>query len=111
MSKAKMQAAKELIQAKQYDEARTILKTVDHPTARQWEKRLSDLQVPPKKPSNARWVLIGLVITGLLIVALAVSWSNSQNTTAGLRDILDHDENYYLTRVFETRTAEAFISP
>jgi hypothetical protein len=34
MSKVKMQAASELIKEKRYDEARAILRTVDHPTVR-----------------------------------------------------------------------------
>ena len=49
MSKAKMQAAKELIQEKKYDEARNILATVDHPTAREWEKKLDKLDLPSEK--------------------------------------------------------------
>ena len=40
MSKAKFAAAKELIDEKKYDEARNILKTIDHPTAREWENKL-----------------------------------------------------------------------
>lgn len=43
MSKAKFDAAKELIKEKQYDEARAILKTIDHPTAREWEARIDKL--------------------------------------------------------------------
>src|SRR6266540_2030811 len=54
MSKAKFAAAKELIQEKQYDEARRILATVDHPTAREWEKKLDRIAptavVPPAPP-------------------------------------------------------------
>lgn len=41
MSKAKFDAAKELINEKKYDEARGILKTIDHPTAREWESKLN----------------------------------------------------------------------
>jgi hypothetical protein len=43
MSKAKFAAAKELIAEKKYDEARRILKTIDHPTAREWEAKLDNL--------------------------------------------------------------------
>lgn len=43
MSKAKFAAAKELIDEKQYGEARAILKTIDHPTAREWEAKLDKL--------------------------------------------------------------------
>jgi len=47
MSKAKFAAAKELIDEKKYDEARAILKTIDHPTARDWEARLDKIAPPP----------------------------------------------------------------
>lgn len=47
MSKAKFAAAKELIDSKQYSEARAILKTIDHPAARQWEDKL-DRMAPAK---------------------------------------------------------------
>jgi len=48
MSKAKFAAAKELIDEKQYDEARAILKTIDHPTAREWEAKLA--KIAPTAP-------------------------------------------------------------
>lgn len=44
MSDVKLQAARELIQEKRYDEARTLLRTVDHPTARQWLARIEERQ-------------------------------------------------------------------
>lgn len=43
MSKAKFAAAKELIDEKKYGEARAILRTIDHPTAREWETKLDRL--------------------------------------------------------------------
>ena len=46
MSKAKFAAARELIDEKQYAEARAILRTIDHPTARDWEARLNKLDPP-----------------------------------------------------------------
>lgn len=58
MSKAKMAAAKELIQEKRYEEARQILATVDHPTAREWEQKLNRLAppipAPPPMPVQTR---------------------------------------------------------
>lgn len=50
MSKAKFAAAKELIDEKKYDEARAILKTIDHPTAREWEAKLN--RIAPLQPAN-----------------------------------------------------------
>jgi hypothetical protein len=49
MSKAKFEAAKELIDKKDYAGARTILKSIDHPTARAWEAKLDALA--PQKTS------------------------------------------------------------
>jgi hypothetical protein len=43
MSKAKMEAARELIREKRYDEARAILRTIDHPTARQWLGKIEQI--------------------------------------------------------------------
>jgi len=86
MSKAKMQAAKELIEEKKYDEARSILATVDHPTAREWEKKLDLLQAQASKispqtekvestttPSRKKRRLLTLpVIGGILLACILV---------------------------------------
>lgn len=80
MSKAKFDAAKELIDEKRYDEARALLKTIDHPTAAKWLDRL-DVIAPAtqaiaikarKKPTRLQMVLliVGLLIIGLFILAL-----------------------------------------
>jgi hypothetical protein len=50
MSKAKMEAARELIKEKRYAEARTILKTIDHPTAAEWTARIDSFPVRIRKP-------------------------------------------------------------
>lgn len=43
MSKVKFAAAKELIDKKDYAGARSILKSIEHPTARAWEAKLDEL--------------------------------------------------------------------
>lgn len=43
MSKTKMAAARELINEKHYDEARALLKTVEHPTAKEWLSKLNKI--------------------------------------------------------------------
>ena len=50
MSKAKFAAAKELIDEKDYAGARMILKSIDHPTARMWEKKLDTME--PELPAG-----------------------------------------------------------
>lgn len=91
MTKAKFEAAKKLIDQNKYVEARKILKTIDHPTARAWETKLDamdDFVVPddiPKKKSHANTriydtlrgcmvrgcsVLVGAVVLILVVAAL-----------------------------------------
>ena len=52
MSKAKFDAARELIQEKKYDEARALLSSIDHPTAREWEAKIDRLSPTPEKPKK-----------------------------------------------------------
>ncbi len=52
MSKAKFAAAKELINEKRYIEAYDILKTIDHPVAREWEEKLFKLAPFLNKPAT-----------------------------------------------------------
>ncbi len=52
MSKAKFAAAKELIDEKKYDEARAILRTLDHPAARDWEAKLDKIDPPFQPPQT-----------------------------------------------------------
>lgn len=52
MSKAKLVAAKELLQAKEYDTARAILETIkDNPTAARWLEELD--RIAPQKQKRA----------------------------------------------------------
>ena len=46
MSNVKFLAAKELIQEGNYDEARAILETIDHPTADKWLRKIDNLDPP-----------------------------------------------------------------
>lgn len=50
MSKAKLVAAKELIQEKRYTEARALLKTVTNPTATRWLEQLDRIDPPVNHP-------------------------------------------------------------
>src|SRR5579859_3256559 len=45
--RAKFEAAKQLITEKHYNEARALLRTIDHPTALQWLEKLDTID-PPK---------------------------------------------------------------
>ncbi len=87
MSKAKFDAAKQLIQEKQYDEARAVLKTIDHPTARQWEVKLNtiapaSIAQPIKRKWTPKKVLLLAVLaiptTCILLAVLTAITGNSQ---------------------------------
>lgn len=72
MSKAKMLAAKEAIQAKDYGKARAILETVDHPTARAWLGKLPAAKAPVKRRSRRRmWLAVAVAV---LVLAAGAVW-------------------------------------
>lgn len=77
MSKAKFAAAKELIDEKDYVGARAILKSIDHPTAREWETKLDKIQ-PIKKHTRGS-LLIFLILVIAIIAAGWVYLSYTQN--------------------------------
>lgn len=74
MSKAKMEAARELIREKRYAEARVILNTIDHPTATEWLEKLDQI-APTKKveaTGSGATVLIVVLAGMIVIVGLAL---------------------------------------
>lgn len=76
MSKAKFAAAKELIEQKKYDEARAILKTIDHPTATKWLDKLDRIALPTKLQPAApktRMFRVWRTIWGVLTL-LSLAW-------------------------------------
>lgn len=83
MSKAKFDAAKQLIGEKKYAEARSILSTIDHPTARQWEAKLDQLAPSTKevmKPQSGLqktwrviWGFLALVSAGWICYGFYVA--------------------------------------
>jgi GTPase SAR1 family protein len=52
MSKAKFQAVREFIQEKRFAEARVLLQTIDHPTAREWLVKLDKVEAARKPNGN-----------------------------------------------------------
>jgi hypothetical protein len=69
VSKAKFQAAKELIDEGRYDEARSLLRTLDHPTASAWLEKLDRLY--PSQPAKRRTGLI-VLIAALLVLVVSI---------------------------------------
>jgi len=75
MSKQKMLKARKLMQHQRYDEARKILKTVNHPTARAWMRKL-DAVVPKKTggrfTSAPTIYYLGGGVIGILLVVFLI---------------------------------------
>lgn len=75
MSDAKLEAVKELIKEKRYEEARVILKTVKHPKVNEWLSRLDEMSPPQERITKKRRVgcfaqllIVGFVLFGVFIV-------------------------------------------
>lgn len=72
MSKAKLEAARELIRSKQYAEARAVLRTMaDDATARKWLARLDEI-APEQKPTRKRSRLAGVLALVVLCGVIAL---------------------------------------
>lgn len=109
MSKAKFEAARELINEKKYNEARAILRTTDHPQAKEWLAKIDKLdppmpafpiipdpgygQVAPLNTANERaatgkgWSIWGMTLVIIVIAGFIFVFTNqsspkgSQSTT------------------------------
>ena len=84
MSKAKMQAAKELIREKRYEDARAILRDIDHPTAREWLQKINRIAPERKRKMPRKAVAILSLI--VLIVVLVIVVLNARYQTQLERD-------------------------
>ena len=110
MSKQKLSAARELIREKHYDEARAILKTVDHPTAKQWLAKLDQI-APEKKQSAWRSILFPrrgrsrLYWIGFTLFACAILYACSIFSQA--IGIIPTTEEMNVTRTLEASTQVA----
>ncbi|RMF76167.1 MAG: hypothetical protein D6737_20670 [Chloroflexi bacterium] len=85
MAREKMLEARRLIQEKDYEAARALLKTIDHPKAREWEARLDQIAPAQSTPQqrtqkaasggSSRGVLlavIGVVLVVIIVIVIAV---------------------------------------
>lgn len=71
--KARMVKARQLIQQQDYDAARAILETIEHPKAQEWLSKLPPPAKPKKKsPGQAQWPLIGAGVVLAVIVAFGL---------------------------------------
>jgi len=70
-TKEKMQTARAHIQRKEYDDARRILSTVDHPKAREWEAKI-DRVAPRRSWLRRHWLKVVVVVFAVILVALGI---------------------------------------
>ena len=80
VSNAKFDAVQQLVDQKDYTGARAILKGIDDPRARDWERKIDALQ-PPHRLSNRTAHLIITVIAfaigGLALIVIFASFLDS----------------------------------
>ena len=76
-TKAQLQQVQKLLKAKKYDQARRLLVTIDHPTARKWLEKLD--KIAPVKPLGSRnvigWLRDHILIAGIggaIVLALGM---------------------------------------
>ena len=76
-TKAQLQQVQRLLKAKKYDQARRLLVTIDHPTARKWLEKLD--KIAPVKPLGSRnvigWLRDHILIAGIggaIVLALGM---------------------------------------
>ncbi|MEO8613162.1 MAG: hypothetical protein ABI690_35045 [Chloroflexota bacterium] len=82
MSQQKMLAAKKLLQEKRYDEARKILKTINHPTAKEWLAKLDKI-APEKKRLSPTFLIAGVVgLVFLFTLLFLISNARPQTSTS-----------------------------
>lgn len=83
-----MKRAQELIQEKRYDEARAILKTVDHPKARDWLAKLD--KIAPRKSTWRKFKpFVYLAILCVLLVVGYTAYSSFQQTQEAARQMMN----------------------
>lgn len=88
--KQRMLQARDAIKAKQYDKARTLLKGINHPTAKKWLIQLDniDLKIKSKAKPKSRlfeYVTIGfIIIVGLIAIAFFALSQTPENTPTQL---------------------------
>ena len=85
MSKIKFEAVKELIDEKCYGEARAVLKTMDSPTAREWERKMDErgyqLESVTKQSSRGNfdlYLLLSFLV--VLVIFLVASFIQAEQS-------------------------------
>ncbi|MCC6612704.1 MAG: hypothetical protein IT320_04445 [Anaerolineae bacterium] len=76
-TKTQLEIAANLIRSREFDEARTLLKAIDHSKAREWLQRLDEIAPePPKKEPSTTQTLRGCFLFFLLVLGLCCALPN-----------------------------------
>jgi len=81
VAKAKFDAVQELVDKHDYAGARAVLKTIDDPTAREWERKIDALQPPPKVSNRAAHLIISTIafaVGGIALIVILASFLDSR---------------------------------
>jgi hypothetical protein len=81
MSRAKMEVARDLIKSGRHNEARAILRTVNHPLAAEWLAKLDNMEPVEPKVSRLWFGLIG-ILTIIFVVTVIVLGAYLQKSQA-----------------------------
>jgi len=79
MLKTKFDEVRELIQQKDYKQARALLKKIDHPAARQWETKLGGIaprKANPKGMTRGKKLRLGLLLIGIAVIIVFIVQEN-----------------------------------
>ncbi len=72
ISEAKFDAVQQLVDQRDYAGARLLLKGIDDPTAREWERKIDALQPPPKLSNRTAHLIITVIAFAIGGLALIV---------------------------------------
>jgi VIT1/CCC1 family predicted Fe2+/Mn2+ transporter len=78
---AKFDAVQELVDKQDYTGARILLRGMDDPMAREWERKIDALQPPPKVSSWTAHVIIAVIafmIGGIALIVTLLSYFDLQ---------------------------------
>jgi VIT1/CCC1 family predicted Fe2+/Mn2+ transporter len=81
VAKAKFDAVQELVDKQDYAGARAILKTIDDPSAREWEHKIDALQPAPRLSNRAAHLIISTIafaIGGIALIVIVASFLDSR---------------------------------
>lgn len=107
MSDWRLEIAHDLIQEKKYDDARQLLKKVEHPKAREWLEKLD--QISPPKASNlrviSRVIAAYFFLSSLAGLIMLVFFKEFMNSIPSLSPNMDAGTSSIYTNILVSSSA------